>query len=93
MNYQLTQPAQREARSAPPIGYAANHVISERLATLQAQILDAKEPKDLETKIVWNLFGTISQALKNRTKDRKSASWLLAEIESILSQTSAPTNK
>ena len=79
--------AEAKPGSLHPAGYAFAHVLSTRLSKIEAEILDSKEPGDVEREIVWRLFGNITFGLRNshaRATDRRHANWLLAEIESIL---------
>ena len=66
----MEQPKSVETASAKPgslhpAAYAFAHVVSTRLANIEAEILDAKEPGDMEREIVWRLFGTVSFCLRN----------------------------
>lgn len=88
----MEQPSSVETGSAKPgslhpASYAFASVLSTRLAAIEAEILDAKDPSDVEREIVWRLFGTVSFCCRNThatAKDRRNANWLLAEMESIL---------
>ena len=62
--------------------------LTDRLAEVERIILDSKQANEFEREIVWRLFGVISYwARPDNEHDRKAAKskWLMAEIESIIS--------
>ena len=90
MNSNATAQLDGLSRLPPAPGSAAPQAtrLTDRLAEVERIILDSKQANEFEREIVWRLFGVISYwARPDNEHDRKAAKskWLMAEIESIIS--------